>query len=341
MLYGVDVSAYQPHFDFSAAAREGFDFAILKATEGTGWKSYYYHDQLARARAAGLLIAAYHYVRGSDVAGQLANIQSMVSTDVPVILDVEAGAGSIASIRALNRALNEAGYRTPLIYIPYWYWTGTMGSPDLTGLPPNWHSRYPDYVVRRKEGFNLTPAYWPSFGGIHTEVPQFTSSLAVANYPNGSIDGNAYAGTRNDFAALLNGAVAVIEGEEEVANTSVMWMPTEGKAAEWGGIACPPVGASESVPPGGGAWVHLRVPQKDVKVWGLYFQFDGRSELVVGPGVDPRMTEHTDTDPAILGRDTYTYYELPSGCIGVQMLYASEVPVSVLLETVTKKKVSG
>lgn len=205
MLYGIDVSAYQPNFDFAAARREGYDFAFIKSTEGTGWRSAYYVAQVKQARASGFLVAAYHYVNGSDVAGQLANIRAMVSTDTPVILDVEAGAGGIGSIRALNSALNQAGYRTPLIYIPRWYWQGTMGSPDLTGLPPNWHSRYPDNVVRRKEGFALGAEYWPSFGGIHTEVAQFTSSLAVGNYPSGRIDGNAYRGTRAQLEALLNG----------------------------------------------------------------------------------------------------------------------------------------
>lgn len=220
MIYGVDVSAYQPNFDFAACAREGFDFAFIKATEGVGWRSAYFNDnpntgakgQLRKAREAGLLVAAYHYVNGSDVGGQLANIKAMVSADTPVILDVEAGAGSIASIRALNAALNEAGYRTPLIYIPRWYWRDHMGSPDLSGLPPNWHSAYPDNVVRRKEAFvdyrpngpDLRPTF-PSFGGISTEVSQFTSSLAVANYPGGRIDGNAYRGTREQLAALLGG----------------------------------------------------------------------------------------------------------------------------------------
>lgn len=214
MIYGVDVSAYQPNFDFAACRREGFDFAIIKATEGTGWRSTYYRDQMARARAVGLLVAAYHYVRGSDVNGQLANIRSMVSTDTPVILDVEDGAGSIQSIRDLNAALNRAGYRTPLIYIPRWYWSGVMGSPDLRGLPPNWHSRYPDNVVRRKEGFHLGPEYWPTFGGLPTAVAQFTSSLAVANYPNGRIDGNAYRGTREELAALFNGQEDDVSAED-------------------------------------------------------------------------------------------------------------------------------
>jgi hypothetical protein len=205
VIYGVDVSAYQPNFDFAACRREGYDFAIIKATEGTGWKSAYYRAQVERARAAGLLVAAYHYVRGSDVAGQVNNIKSMVSTDMPVILDVEDGAPPIGVIRQLNAAVNAAGYRTPLIYIPRWYWSGVMGSPSLAGLPPNWHSRYPDNAVRRKESFTLGAEYWPTFGGLPTVIAQFTSSLAVANYPTGRIDGNAYRGTREQLAALLGG----------------------------------------------------------------------------------------------------------------------------------------
>lgn len=217
MLYGVDVSAYQPHFDFVTARNEGIDFAFIKATEGAGWKSGYYTRQIAQARRVGILVAAYHYVRGSDVAGQLANIRSMVSADTPVILDVEDGAGSLDSIRGLLAALGKAGYKTPLIYIPKWYWSGHMGSPDLSGLPPNWHSRYPDNTVRRKENFTLGAEYWPSFGGISTEIAQFTSSLAVANYPVGRIDGNAYRGTRDQLAALLNGDDDMPDAQEIAA----------------------------------------------------------------------------------------------------------------------------
>jgi lysozyme len=214
VIFGVDVSAYQPNFDFSACAREGFDFAFIKSTEGTGWRSPNYHAQVQRARNANLLVAAYHYVNGADVDGQLANIRAMVSTDTPVILDVEANAGPISSIRALNSALNEAGYRTPFIYIPRWYWQGHMGSPSLAGLPPNWHSRYPDNTVRRKDGFSLGAEYWPSFGGLDTVIAQFTSSLAVANFPNGRIDGNAYRGTREELAAWMGGG-----NEDDVALT--------------------------------------------------------------------------------------------------------------------------
>ncbi|AXX32080.1 putative glycosyl hydrolase [Actinosynnema pretiosum subsp. pretiosum] len=224
MIYGVDVSAYQPGFDFAAARSEGFDFAFIKATEGSTWRSPNYREQLARARSAGMLVAAYHYVRGDDVRGQLGNVRAVVGTDVPLLLDVEDGAGTLHTIRALVDQLRGGGYRSPLIYLPQWYWSGRMGSPDLSGLPPLWHSRYPDNVVRRKEQFALGDEYWPAFGGLRTEIAQFTSSLAVANYPSGRIDGNAYRGTRQDLQDLLNGenmlsaqeiAVAVVNELEQ------------------------------------------------------------------------------------------------------------------------------
>ncbi|QUF04985.1 glycoside hydrolase family 25 protein [Actinosynnema pretiosum subsp. pretiosum] len=205
VIYGVDVSAYQPGFDFAAARSEGFDFAFIKATEGSTWRSPNYHDQLARARSAGMLVAAYHYMRGDDVGGQLGNVRAVVGTDVPLLLDIEDGAGSLGAIRGLVDQARASGYGSPLIYLPQWYWSGRMGSPDLSGLPPLWHSRYPDNVVRRKEQFALGDEYWPSFGGLRTEIAQFTSSLAVANYPNGRIDGNAYRGTRQELQDLLEG----------------------------------------------------------------------------------------------------------------------------------------
>lgn len=211
MIHGVDVSAYQPDFDFAAARREGFEFAFVKATEGSTWRSPNYRDQMARARAAGMLVAAYHYVRGEDVRGQLANIERMVEPGTPVLLDVEDGAGGPTSVRQLLDAVRARGYPSPLIYVPHWYWSSRWGRPDMGGwgLAGNWHSAYPDNTVRRKEAFagwiDTAFARYPDVGGLPTVVAQYTSSLAVANHPNGKIDGNAFRGSREELAALLEG----------------------------------------------------------------------------------------------------------------------------------------
>lgn len=190
-LFGYDLSNHN-----ATPSLDGWDFVIAKSTEGTGYKDWRFADHIAAAQKAGLLVAAYHYVRGGDVDGQLANIRSVVPLHIPVILDVEDGAGSIASVKALYRAVVAAGYSSPLIYLPRWYWQ-KIGSPDLTGLPPLWLSRYPDHTARARDvAYSMVGRQAP-FGGI-TSAPliQFTSS---------PLDQNAFEGTREQLAALLGG----------------------------------------------------------------------------------------------------------------------------------------
>lgn len=191
MIYGVDVSNHQAQFDFA-----GWDFAFIKSSEGTGFKDGRFTQHIANARAAGCIVAAYHYVRGGDVQGQLDNIRSMVPTDIPVILDVEDGAGSVDSIKQLAAKLRVAGYSVPLTYFPRWYWT-KIGQPDLSGLAPLWLSWYPDYNSRpREQAYGMVPASGKlPFGGIGSApVIQFTST---------PYDQNAFDGTRDQLAALL------------------------------------------------------------------------------------------------------------------------------------------
>lgn len=217
-IFGVDVSNHQAHFDFGAAAREGFDFAFLKCSQNDNFRDGRFRQHLDNARAAGLLVAAYHYQGTAPVASQVATVKAMVSPDVPVILDVEEGSGGTDITRALVDALRAEGYSVPLTYLPRWYWSGHIGSPDLSGLPPLWVSWYPDYGVRRKEqGLGMVPdSVWQGYGGLDVAVVQFTSAGAVADYPGGNIDLNAFAGTRAQLAALLGGSGATTEDDDMV-----------------------------------------------------------------------------------------------------------------------------
>lgn len=64
MLTGKDVSSYQS--DTFAVA--GDSFAIVKATEGTGYINPNYAGQLAHARANGLVVGHYHFGHSGGVA---------------------------------------------------------------------------------------------------------------------------------------------------------------------------------------------------------------------------------------------------------------------------------
>jgi hypothetical protein len=128
--------------------------------------------------------------------------------------------------RELVRQLTGLGYHVALSYIPRWYWSGHIGSPDLSGLPPLWISRYPDYTVRRKDAALAAAErlgnVWAGYGGLPVAVAQISASGAVADYPNGNIDLNVFNGTRNDLAALLGGDTDMPltpDDAELVANT--------------------------------------------------------------------------------------------------------------------------
>jgi GH25 family lysozyme M1 (1,4-beta-N-acetylmuramidase) len=229
-LFGVDVSDFQGDVDAARMRADGVEFAFIKATEGDNWRGRYFAANLQRARAAGQLVAAYHYVRGDvSASAQLANIISVVPLDVPVILDVEQNSGDISMARAIHTALKTHGYRTPLLYLPRWYWQ-QIGSPDLSGLPPLWSSHYPDNVVGSLAGkwAQIPDSYWAGYGGLNVAVLQFTSSASVGG--RSPIDANAFRGTRAELAALLNQGVddmpltdkiTVTNGSDSLGETTV------------------------------------------------------------------------------------------------------------------------
>lgn len=204
-VFGIDVSHHQGSFDVERAAREGIEFFIFKATEGSGFTDSRFAENLAKARRSGKLFAAYHYQRaGISAAAQVAHIRRVVPKDVPVILDVEANSGRTALTRDIITRLRKLGYRSPLLYLPRWYWQ-EIGSPNLAGLPPLWSSRYPDNAVGdiRDEYADVPAHYWNGYGGLRVAVLQFTSSARVAG--RAPIDGNAYRGTLAQLRALFNG----------------------------------------------------------------------------------------------------------------------------------------
>lgn len=59
---GVDVSLYQGEIDWNGLAKEGFDFAFIKATEGAGYVDDNYEFNRNSADRAGLRVSAYHFL---------------------------------------------------------------------------------------------------------------------------------------------------------------------------------------------------------------------------------------------------------------------------------------
>lgn len=217
-LFGLDISHHQPaSLNLAQCRREGMEFIFLKATEGSSFVDSAFAANLAEARAAGMLVAAYHYVRSNATAqAQVDNVKRVVPRDVPVIPDVETNSGGVALVRDVVAKLQAAGYHVPLTYLPRWYWQ-QLGSPSLVGLPSLWSSRYPDNVVGSvgDEYADVPASYWNGYGGLGVTVLQFTSSARVAGVQ--PLDANAYLGTRQQLAAVLGG------GQEDELSWTETW----------------------------------------------------------------------------------------------------------------------
>lgn len=206
VTFVIDISHHQSlSLDLAQTRRDGCEACFLKAGEGSTYVDPTFGMNLAEARAAGQLPAAYWYQRSNaSAAAHVAKIQAVVPKDVPVILDVESSSGGVPLTRDIIARLNSAGYKTPLLYLPKWYWQG-LGSPSLAGLPPLWSSRYPDNVIGllASEWAQVPSSYWTGYGGLDVGILQFTSSARIAGYA--PLDASAYRGTRDQLATLLGG----------------------------------------------------------------------------------------------------------------------------------------
>ena len=92
-VQGIDVSHHQSRIDWPRVARQDFQFAFVKATEGLEFKdSLFQHNWPDMARA-GLIRGAYHFFRPTlDARRQAKNFFSHVPLaggDLPPVLDVE------------------------------------------------------------------------------------------------------------------------------------------------------------------------------------------------------------------------------------------------------------
>lgn len=58
---GIDVSSHQPNVNWGSVKANGVQFAYIKATEGTGYKSPQFNSQYVGATKKNLIRGAYHF----------------------------------------------------------------------------------------------------------------------------------------------------------------------------------------------------------------------------------------------------------------------------------------
>lgn len=203
---------YQEGFDFAKARAEGIRGAVIKATEG---ESVAYGDaytrMMADARAAGLYVAAYHWLHAGDAAYVQRQAEHLARTigdkNIPVMVDVEKGSTlpRIEHVVGFVGACSRLGLKVSMLYLPRWYWSGDMGQPPLSAVPELgnvalWNSAYgPNLALTPRAALraNMSLGRWSHIGGKRVTFLQFGSRVKAAGK---EVDGNVYRGPADDLA---------------------------------------------------------------------------------------------------------------------------------------------
>jgi GH25 family lysozyme M1 (1,4-beta-N-acetylmuramidase) len=196
---GIDVSSWQGHIDWSAVARSGVRYAIVRIGDGT------YHDprfseNWRGAHAAGLIRGAYQYFEPRTDPIVQANlvidaVGHLGAGDLPVTIDVEKpspGVSPAAYARAIHRWVDRVTTgtgRRPIIYTGRYYWDPYVASSDFRTYPL-WHAQYTSASCPNINDRWHDWAFW-----------QYTSSGRVSGIA-GRVDRNRFNGTFTQLQAL-------------------------------------------------------------------------------------------------------------------------------------------
>jgi lysozyme len=77
----IDLSHWDPAYDYDAVVNDGIVGVIYKATEGTSYTDPTYVSQQHAAKSVGLKWGAYHFADGSDVEAQIDNFLRFAAPD--------------------------------------------------------------------------------------------------------------------------------------------------------------------------------------------------------------------------------------------------------------------
>ena len=211
---GIDLSHHQAEVDWPRVARDGIDFAYLKATEGTDHVDSRFADNWPEARYAGLARGAYHFFRpDADAAAQARHFFATVDLhvgDLPPVLDVETTAGATRGrlVEGVREWLYQAEARygvRPVIYTNLtFYYRHLAGHFDDYTF---WVARYGDREPSIAPGARL--ALW-----------QYGERGRVAGV-EGPVDLNVFFGSRAAFDELLLDAPLVYTFGEADAGAPV------------------------------------------------------------------------------------------------------------------------
>ncbi|MCJ8015212.1 glycoside hydrolase family 25 protein [Paenibacillus sp. KQZ6P-2] len=201
---GIDVSHHQGVIDWPKVAAAGISFVFIKATQNNMDPKFI--ENVNGAKAAGLLVGAYHYLDDSvttvDKARTAAqSFNKVIQTaggpdvfDLPFVLDYESNKNKLtsATITSIAKAfLEEIQHLTCTLPMLYTYPSFIGNFSGLTDYPL-WIARYHTVAPVDASGWKRWEFWQYSDGGVGDSLPN-----GIRKVPgiNGNVDLNEFDGT--------------------------------------------------------------------------------------------------------------------------------------------------
>ena len=154
---GIDVASYQHPFGESVnwlkVRLGGYSFAIIKATEGTGYINPYFDQNRDGAHLAGMIVGSYHYARpDQDPIKQALHYADTIKCqklplEMPPVLDLEETGGLHPILlqgwtAVFLTTLNLRCATNTMVYTYPYFWRTAMRNTPLFSFAPLWIADY-------------------------------------------------------------------------------------------------------------------------------------------------------------------------------------------------------
>jgi lysozyme len=196
---GIDISHHNVVTDWTAVRASGIVFAFIRASHGAK-PDRKFAEHWQGARAAGLIVGAYHYyeprVDYVEQAGALLDMLAGIDAEgmLPPVLDVEEGAPQAQDLLSWLGMIERCLGLCPWIYtMPSWWSV-------IERMCQAEFARHPLWIAHWTEAEHpLVPAPWADW-----IVWQHSNKGKVSGI-NGDVDLNTYNGSEDDLGWMAAG----------------------------------------------------------------------------------------------------------------------------------------
>lgn len=193
---GIDVSKYQGNIDFNAVKLSGFDFVLIRASEGNTIQDTDFKSHYDAAKELGLVVGAYHFYETNDKPidqfNNFVSTASLTAGDFAPVVDIEKlhhndHYGLVENLNKFLNMLEQHHGVKPIIYTGLNFANKYMYD----------FSSYPLWLAEYKVDTITLPNGWTDWAFWQWSQSGHTTGV------NGDVDENVFNGSNIDFRKML------------------------------------------------------------------------------------------------------------------------------------------